>query len=273
VNDAFDALPPVRHAVVGGRRVAYRESGDGAPLLVLHGIGSGAASWRAQLASRPAARRIVAWDAPGYGESDPLPGAAPGAADYAAAALGLADALGLARFDLLGHSLGGIIAAALCARHPERIGRLILSSPAAGYGALPADERAQKIAPRLHDMASLGPVAMAEKRAPNMVTPAAAPDVLAHVRAVMATLRPDGYAQACRLLAGSDIFEDARAIRTPTLVLCGSHDAVTPWPGCRQIAAAIPWSHYRQLDGVGHASYIENPAQYDAALVAFLDAA
>ena len=268
-----DALPPVRHAVVGGRRIAYRDSGDGAPLLVLHGIGSSAASWRAQLASRPAGRRVIAWDAPGYGESDPLPGTAPSAADYAAAALGLADALGLARFDLLGHSLGGIIAAALCRHHPGRVGRLILSSPAAGYGALPADQQAQRIAPRLHDMATLGPAALAEKRASNMVAPGASSEALAHVRAVMAALRPDGYAQACQLLAASDIFEDARAIRTPTLVLCGSADAITPGAGCRQIAAAVPWARYRKLAGVGHASYAEDPAQYDAALTAFLEAA
>jgi pimeloyl-ACP methyl ester carboxylesterase len=265
-------LPPVRHAVVAGRRIFYRESGRGAPLLMLHGLGSGAASWRAQFASRPAGRRLIAWDAPGYGESDPFPGDAPSVADYAAAALGFADALGLARFDLLGHSLGGLIAAALCRRHPERVVRLILSSPSAGYGTLPDAERDERIAPRLHDLATLGPAELAEKRARNMVTAAAPPEVLAHVRAVMAALRPEGYVQACRLLAAADIFEDARAIRTPTLVLCGSHDVVTSWAGCRQIAAAIPWARHQQLEGVGHASYAENPAQYDAALTAFLDA-
>jgi pimeloyl-ACP methyl ester carboxylesterase len=241
-------------------------------LLLLHGVGSGAASWRAQLASRPAGRRVIAWDAPGYGESDLLPGDAPTADAYASAALGLADALGFARFDLLGHSLGGIIAAALCRRHPERITRLILSSPAPGYGTLPEAERQEKIAPRLRDMTTLGPVALAEKRARNLVSPTASQEALGHVRAVMASLRPDGYAQACGLLAGADIFEDARAIRTPTLVLCGSDDAITPEDGCRRIAAAIAGARYQTLGGVGHAGYIEDAPQYDAALRDFLDA-
>jgi pimeloyl-ACP methyl ester carboxylesterase len=271
--ETVGALPPVRHATVGGRRLAYREAGLGPPLLLLHGVGSGAGSWLAQLASLATRRRVIAWDAPGYGESDRLPDPAPGAADYAAAALGLADVLRLERFILLGHSLGAIMAAALCARHAARIERLILSAPAAGYGKAPADERAARIGPRLREMARLGPVGLAEQRARNLLAPNASAEAIAHVRAVMSQLRPDGYEQACRLLGQADIFEDLGAIAVPTLVMCGDADAVTPEDGCRRIAAAIPGARYETLRGVGHASYIEDPAQYDAALLRFLEAA
>jgi len=266
-------LPPVRHETVGGRRVAYREAGSGPPLLLLHGVGSGAGSWLAQLTSLANELRVIAWDAPGYGESDALPDPVPRAADYAASALGLADALGLERFVLLGHSLGAIMAAALCAHHPERVLRLVLSAPAAGYGKAPADERAQRIGPRLSEMALLGPVGLAEKRARNLLAPNASAQAIAHVRAVMGQLRPDGYAQACQLLGHADIFEDLRAIAVPTLVMCGNADAITPEDGCRRIAAAIPGAQYETLQGVGHASYIENPPQYDVALLRFLERA
>jgi pimeloyl-ACP methyl ester carboxylesterase len=272
-EDAAAALPPLRHAEIGGRRLAYREAGSGPPLLLLHGVGSGAGSWLAQLASLATQLRVIAWDAPGYGESDGLPDPAPRAADYAAAALGLADALGLERFVLLGHSLGAIMAAALCARHHERVLRLILSAPAAGYGKASEDERAARIGPRLSEMALLGPAGLADKRARNLLAPNASADAIAHVRAVMAQLRPDGYAQACRLLGQADIFEDLRAIAVPTLVICGSADAVTPEAGCRRVAAAIPGAQYETLPGVGHASYIENPPQYDTALLRFLERA
>jgi pimeloyl-ACP methyl ester carboxylesterase len=261
---------PLRHAVVDGRRVAYREAGTGPALLLLHGVGSGSASWAPQLDSLARARRVIAWDAPGYGESDPLPGAAPLASDYAEAARGLTDALGLDRFDLLGHSLGAIMAAALCRRHPARISRLVLSDPAAGYGKLPPAERAARIAPRLADMAALGPAGLAAKRARNLLSPAASPDATEHVRAVMSLLRPAGYEQACRLLAQADIFADTVAIRVPTLVLCGSADTITTEADCRDIAASIAGARYETLPGVGHASNIENPAQFDAALLRFL---
>jgi pimeloyl-ACP methyl ester carboxylesterase len=266
------ALPALCHAMVSGRRISYREAGAGPALLVLHGVGSGSGSWLAQFASLAPTLRLIAWDAPGYGESDVLPSDAPTASDYADAALGLADALGLARFSLLGHSLGAIMAAALCRRHPDRVARLVLTNPAGGYGMLPAAERAAKIAPRLTDMATLGPAGLADKRARNLVSPDAAPAAIAHVRAVMSQLRPDGYAQACRLLGAADIFDDARAIRTPTLVLGGSADTVTPEIGCRAIAAAIPGARYETLRGVGHASYIESTPQFGAAVRRFLEA-
>ena len=268
-----DSLPPLRHAGVDGRRVGYREAGAGPPLLLLHGVGSGAGSWLAQLTSLATQLRVIAWDAPGYGESDGLPDRAPRAADYAAAALGLADALKLDRFVLLGHSLGAIMAAALCARHPERVLRLILSAPAAGYGKASAEERDARVGPRLSEMALLGPVGLAEKRARNLLAPNASAEAIAHVRSVMSQLRPDGYAQAYRLLGHADIFEDLRAISVPTLVMCGNADAVTPEDGCRRIAAAIPGAHYETLPGVGHAAYIENPPQYDVALLRFLERA
>ncbi|MEJ0067883.1 MAG: alpha/beta fold hydrolase [Pseudomonadota bacterium] len=242
-------------------------------MLLLHGVGSGSGSWLAQLASLADVRRVIAWDAPGYGESDALPDAAPTASDYAAAALGLADALGLDRFVLLGHSLGAIMAASLCRRAPGRVARLILSAPAAGYGTLPAAERAARIAPRLTAMAELGPSGLADTRARGLLAPQASAAAIDHVRAVMRELRPDGYAQACRLLADSDIFGDLPAIRMPTLVMCGDADAVTPEDGCRRVAAAIADARYETLPGVGHASYIENAPQYDAAVLRFLERA
>jgi pimeloyl-ACP methyl ester carboxylesterase len=272
-EETIGALPPLRHVAVGGRRLAFREAGSGPPLLLLHGVGSGAGSWLAQLASLASRWRVIAWDAPGYGESDGLPDPAPRAADYAAAALELVDALRLESCALLGHSLGAIMAAALCARHPTRVERLILSAPAAGYGTAPAEEREARIGPRLSEMARRGPVGLAEARARNLLAPGATPEAIAHVRAVMAQLRPDGYAQACRLLGQADIFEDLGAIAVPTLVMCGDADTITPEDGCRRIAAAIKGARYETLRGVGHASYIEDPPQYDAALLRFLAAA
>ena len=272
-DEKLAALPPVRHAVIDGRRIAYREAGAGPALLLLHGVGSGSGSWAAQLGSLSTQLRVIAWDAPGYGESDLLPGSAPSAADYAEAALGLADALALEQFVLLGHSLGAIMAAALCVRHPDRVLRLILSAPATGYGKAPAEEREARIGPRLTEMALLGPAGLAETRARNLLAPNATQSAIAHVRAVMAQLRPDGYAQACSLLGSADIIEDARKIEVPTLVLCGNADAVTPTDGCRRIAAAIPGARFQTLPGVGHAAYIENPPQYDIALLHFLEEA
>src|SRR6478609_5303310 len=99
-----------------GARVAVRERGtvgEGASLVLLHGISSGAASW---LQALPAQAHVVAWDAPGYGFSTPLPQEAPLAADYAARLHATLQALDVKRCVLVGHSLGALMACAYAAR-------------------------------------------------------------------------------------------------------------------------------------------------------------
>ncbi len=67
-----------------GARVAYRSGGSAGPVIVLlHGISSGAASWLPCASLLAAHARVIAWDAPGYGDSSPLSQAQPRAADYA----------------------------------------------------------------------------------------------------------------------------------------------------------------------------------------------
>lgn len=267
--------PPLRRVRAGARTLSFREAGavDAPALLLLHGIGSGSASWASQLASLPArGLRVVAWDAPGYGGSEALAVAAPSPADYAAALADFADVLGLDRFSLLGHSLGALMASAFCCRAGARIDRLILAAPAAGYGKAAAEERRSKIDGRLAAMAQLGPAGLAENRAAALLSPQAPPEAVERVRAVMRQLRPDGYAQAVRMLGQADLFAEVGALTVPTLVLCGTADGVTPEAGCRRVAAAIPGARYEALPGLGHAAYVEDPRRFDAAVLRFLAA-
>src|SRR5204862_6175293 len=81
----------------GAAEFSYLEAGDGPPLVLLHGIGGGARSFRHQLDGLSGNLRVIAWDAPGYGGSTALAAAAPDSGDYAAALLRLIDALALDR--------------------------------------------------------------------------------------------------------------------------------------------------------------------------------
>lgn len=265
------ALPPLETVERHGRRIAFRAAGAGPPVLLLHGIGSGSASWAAQLDALAGQYRAIAWDAPGYGGSDPLPGAAPPSGAYGDAVGDLLDGLGLERVHLVGHSLGGLIAAAFCARHPARISSVTLSDAAAGYLESPDEIRVGRLEARIRAMAELGPAEVAKRRAREVLSPGAPDEVYEKVRAVQSRLRPEGYAQAARMLHGSDIFADAAAIRAPALVMYGSEDKVTPESLGREIAAAIAGARYVTLPGLGHASYVEGPEAFNAALTGFLD--
>ncbi len=267
--------PPPQRVTAAGRTFLFRESGydNERVLVLLHGVSSLAASWGPQFVSLPSRGfRVIAWDAPGYGGSDALAPEAPEPADYATALHAFVDAIGLKKFFLLGHSFGALPAAAFARMTgASRIQKLILASPTPGYANAPDDLRKLRVDGRLRDMAALGPAGMAEQRAPQVMTAQAPKRALMLVRAVMREMRPDGYAQAVRMLGRGDILAEARGITVPTLVLCGSGDTVTPEESCRRVAAAITGARFELVPGPGHALYIEAPGQFDDTIVRFLE--
>ena len=273
---AISETPRRRHLDAGGERFSYCATGGGAgadtgpPLVLLHGIGSNAGSWRDQLTGLGDIRKVVAWDAPGYGDSTPVAPPRPTAAAYADRLAHFLDGLGLDRIVLLGHSLGALVAGAFAAGRPGRVERLLLANAALGHRA----DRAAPLPPpaqdRLDDLAALGPTGLAAKRAPRLLSVGATPAQVARVRAAMAEIHPDGYRQAVAMLAHGDLVADAGTVTVRTLVISSSEDSVTPPAGSRALATAMPNARYREIPDAGHLSYLERPAAFNAAVREFL---
>lgn len=254
-----------------GWRERPGEAGAGAlPLVCLHGIGSEARAFDALAGALHAGLRVIAWEAPGYGPSAPLPQDWPEPADYADALARLADGLGLERFWLLGHSLGTLIGAAFAARHPDRVAGLALVSCAQGMGVAPGSPLPARAQARIDDLERLGPAAFACARAPRLIhEPARHSELVAAVAAGMARVRLPGYAQAVRMLASGDLAGQAAALRVPSCVFVGAEDVVTPPAQSRAVWDALPAPtrrHYAELSDTGHAA----PQQAPAALAAQL---
>lgn len=238
-------------------RISYRRAGSaGAALVLLHGIGSGAASWLRQLQTLGPTHTVLAWNAPGYGDSSPLPMAIPTASDYAARILAWLDALQLERVTLVGHSLGALMAGAASRIGPQRVERLILLAPAGGYGKAAAAVRESKLRDRLANLHALRPAGMAEKRAAAMLAPTAAPALVQFVKNVMAQIDPAGYTQACQMLMQGDLASDLAAAQCPVLVASGNADMVTPPAACANLAAAAGTTLI-DLGPVGHLCTLE----------------
>jgi pimeloyl-ACP methyl ester carboxylesterase len=96
---------------------------------LLHGMGSSSAGYRAQLAALSKNYRVIAWDAPGYGQSSPFAISTPAATDYGDALAGLMSALGIRRATVVGSSWGSVIAATFAARYPAATRAIVLSAP------------------------------------------------------------------------------------------------------------------------------------------------
>jgi pimeloyl-ACP methyl ester carboxylesterase len=259
------ALPPLQHAALTHGGLAWREAGQGLPLLLLHGIGSGSGSWAGQFEAFAATHRVIAWDAPGYGRSDPLPNPQPLAAEYALALDRLLDALQVDQALVLGHSLGAIVAAAWCATTKRKVRGLLLASPARGYATASDDVRETKYRERLQSVERLGMAGMAAERSTALCAPQASAQAVATVRRNMALITPDGYAQAAWMLSNDDLMAHLRNTAPPLAVLYGELDRTTPPQACERIArdsGARPVA----LRGVAHACYIEDAAQFNKAL-------
>jgi pimeloyl-ACP methyl ester carboxylesterase len=261
--DTRIAALPSRSISVGGKTLSYRESGSGKALVLLHGIGSGSASWLFQLEELAREYRVIAWDAPGYGESDAFSIAEPHPGDYATALSLLLSALQVKEFVLVGQSLGALMAGAYARMFPG-LARLLLISPAGGYSG----DRS-KVAERMKTLDELGPEGLAEKRAGGMLSPHPPAIALELVRWNYRRIRRDGYRQASYCLANGNLRADAPFFRGEALVVCGSEDKVTPEAGCREIAAAFAKSTYRTLPGLGHASQAEGPSLVNATIREF----
>jgi len=248
-------------------------TGSGPALVLLHGIGSSAASWQEQLASLSARYDVIAWNAPGYGASSPLPDEAPDCGQYAERLLQLLDALTIGQCFLAGHSLGSLIAARFARLYPERIAALTLASCALGHARHEPAERQRLLESRLNDVRELGMRGMAEKRGPRLLTPNAGEALVRMVVNNMAQADPHGYAQASRMLSGGDMIADIAKFSPdlPVQVLCGADDIITPPAANERAAQARANIALTLIPAAGHLVYFEQPRAFNAALIAFND--
>jgi 3-oxoadipate enol-lactonase len=253
-----------RVQIADATAIGYEEAGAGdrTPLVFLHGVGSDKSVWRRQLDHFATERRTVAFDYPGYGDSDP---AAEGTSrdDYARAILSGMDELGIASAHICGLSLGGVVAIALHHLAPNRCASLILADTFAEH----PDGRA------IYDrsVAASGDMrALAESRVDVLLSQPADPAVRQEVIDTMARIDPQAYITGAEAVWLAEQRDRAHAIRVPTLVLCGADDRVTPPALSRTLVQLIPGAIYEAIESAGHLGNIEQPEAFDTVVGSFI---
>jgi len=255
----------LRHRSVHGYRRAYRQAGSGPPVLLLHGIGDSSESWVPVMADLARDHTVVAPDLLGHGGSD-KPRADYSVAAYANGMRDLLTVLGIESATIVGHSLGGGVAAQLAYQYPERCARLVLVAgggvgrdvtPILRLAAAPLAE--VFLAPARWPLArpvvraALGALALAnndlarDRRHVDRVL-ASLPDGEAHV-AFTRTLRSvvDWRGQVVTLLDRCYLAE-----AVPTLIVWGDRDGVIPVSHAHRAHEAMPGSRLEVFPGAGH---------------------
>ncbi len=265
---------PVETAHIGpAPRIAVDRIGRGAPVLCLHGIGGGRINWTGQLrALADGGWTGMAWDARGYGLSDDYPGPLD-FADFSADLLRVLDHYGIDRVCLLGLSMGGRIALDFWGRHPDRVGALVLADTSGGTAQSRDPARieaflAARRKPLLED--GLTPADIAPGIAKSFAGPGCPPDAFARIVETLAALRTGSYLKTLEAVTRYHDFPPFGLITVPTLVLNGEHDPIAPPAMGKGMADTIPGATHAVIPDAGHASNIENPDAFNAALLGWL---
>jgi len=262
-----------RYVEIPSGRIRVHESGSGTPVLAIHGLFNSGETFSRFFERLPEGLRGVAPDLPGFGETSPAPGFSPSWEGFASAAVETADALGLDRFHLVGHSMGGGIAALVCASHPDRIDRLVLVDAVSFPHPLPLKGRLPRI-PVLGRIAFAlyGEGMFVSYFANDVFNDESAMD-LSRVRRHYRYLDRQRSMALASLRAVGDPSPVAAAIgriRRPTLALWGADDRLVPaWVGER-IERSVEDAVHRAIPGCGHAPLEERPDEAARIVVDFL---
>jgi 3-oxoadipate enol-lactonase len=245
-------------------KVGFSEKGGGdrTPIIFLHGVGSDKSVWRPQLEHIGKTRRTIAFDYPGYGESDFVDGSTRD--DFAASVLAAMDALRIGKAHVCGLSLGGVVAIALHAIAPDRCASLIIADSFAVH----PDGQA------IYDrsiVASRDIRALAEARVGALLA-SEAPLLRSEVIETMAGIDPAAYRIGAEAVWLAEQSDRAGAIRVPALIIVGDEDAITPPALSEQLHALIPGSRLDVIAGASHLANLDRPAEFNRAIDDFLSA-
>jgi pimeloyl-ACP methyl ester carboxylesterase len=249
---------------VDGLRVAYHRAGTGEPVVLLHGfVGDSWSTWHRQIADLADDFTVVAWDAPGAGQSADPP-VSFRLVDYTRCLSRFLRLLGLGSCHLVGLSFGSILALDLYREEPTVVRSLLLAGAYAGWtGSLPAEEVAGRL-DRSLNASQLSPDDFTAAMLPSMFSATAPPDRVAEFARSVAEFHPVGFRAMARASAEADLRAVLPTIAVPTMLITGGSDSRSPRRVGEAMHSAIPASRLVILDGVGHASPIEAADEFTA---------
>ena len=263
-----------RSTVAAGIRTNYHDLGSGHPLLMIHGSGPGVsawANWRLVMPALAERARVIAPDMAGFGYSERTAGFAYGLDAWVRQAVGLLDALGIARADLVGNSFGGGLALALAIRHPERVRRLVLmGSVGVPFAITPGLDAVWGYEPSFEAMRALLDIFAFDRALVN--------DELARLR-YEASIRPGFHESFAAMFpaprqrwvdALASRESDIRRLPHETLVIHGREDRVIPLANAYTLADWLPRAQLHVYGRCGHWTQIEHAARFARLVGGFL---
>ena len=254
-------------------KLAWDRRGNGAPLLLIHGLGYARWGWEPVLPELAEQFDVILFDNRGIGESDAPPGPYT-VAEMAADAVQVLDEAGVARAHVVGTSLGGMIAQELALAYPERVDRLVLACTTPG--GQKAHPMPQVTVALMAEAATLEPAVALRRFVENALAPAtveAHPEIVEQIMAHRLATAQQPAAWAAQASAGAtfDAYDRLGGLAAPTLVQHGDEDVVVDPRNADLLVELLPDARLERVPG-GHLFFWEAPEQFVASVAAFLEA-
>lgn len=252
---------------VGDLNIGYGEAGgnnEKLPLVFLHGVGSDKSVWDFQVKELSNERRVVAFDYPGYGESD-LPENNLSREEIARYIFGALNAFSIEKAHVCGLSMGGVIALEMFAQNSNRIASLILANTFAKHPA------GAEMAARSIDFVENNSMReFAAQRVDFLLAPETPVSIRAEVVETMARIYKKSYGWASRAVWTADYIDLLPKINVPTLVIGGDLDQPTPPALSRELAYNIGGAKMVIIQNAAHLSNLDQPRIFNELVENFI---
>ncbi len=255
-----------------GISMNYKITGKGDCLVLIHGAGDNLNAWYNQVPAFSKSYRVLTYDVRGHGQTELTKG------DYtldiwADDLYALLGTLGIDKAYVLGHSLGGMIAATLALKHPKMVKTLILSN--SGGASVMSEEAKQQMTERRQVQKEAfekeGMLGIFKVRTTTTFSPGFAeknPDVMEKYKAILLQNKPEGYRKVMESMNRRSPIDFSK-ITCPTLIIAGEHDAFSSPEAGKALQSLIPKSELK-IFPTAHATAMEQPEKYNKTILAFL---
>ena len=246
----------------------HQEFDNKIPILFLHGFNGNSKSWAYQFIHFKNKRSVIAIDAPGFGKSDPVD---EDMSTIATLVNNLLINLGINKFDLVGHSMGGMLAQIISSRYINSVNKLVLSCTHKGY-AMPSESPLREpYRRRLEERKNLSDQEFGKLRINKMLPELDNQEIFNFLSSISEEITEDSIKSGGMAMQRLDTSNYLSKVKQPCLILKGSKDVVVSSERSNNLERSLPHAKVEELSNAGHAPYCEDSKAFNKVLETFLN--
>jgi pimeloyl-ACP methyl ester carboxylesterase len=259
-------------ASVNGVSIAYRDTGSGPAVVLIHGHPFDHTMWDGQTAALSGRYRVITPDLRGYGASEVPDNEVTTLETMADDVRVLLDHLRVERAVVVGLSMGGQVAMAFADLFPERLEGLVLTATSPDGETAEGAKARRAMAERFEREGSVLPGGEMLPRLLAVASVKRDPAIAVKVFTMIARTSPAGAAAALRGRAlRKDYVEPLSRVAVPALVVAGTEDKYVSLETAKRMEECIPGARLEIFEGIGHLPNLEDPEHYNAVLESYLE--